>query len=39
LFKSFGKVGIKKTIAFSQDKDVHCQLNYEDDDILPKGTQ
>jgi hypoxia up-regulated 1 len=39
LFKSFGKVGIKKTIAFSQEEDVHCELSYDESDILPKGTQ
>lgn len=39
MFKSGGKVGVKKTIAFSHDKDVHCQLDYEESDILPTGTQ
>ena len=39
MFKSFGKVGVKKTIAFTHDKDVHCALDYEESDILPEGTE
>jgi hypoxia up-regulated 1 len=39
IFKSFGKVGVKKTIAFTHDRDVHCSLDYvETDPNLPKGT-
>jgi hypoxia up-regulated 1 len=38
MFKSFGKVGVKKTIAFTHDKDVHCAIDYVQDDLLPKGT-
>jgi len=39
IFKSGGKVGVKKTIAFTHDKDIHCTLDYEEDDALPQGTQ
>jgi len=40
IFKSFGKMGVKKTIAFTHDRDVHCELDYvEDDNLLPKGTE
>jgi hypoxia up-regulated 1 len=39
MFKSGGKVGVKKTIAFTHDKDVHCEVDYEESDILPAGTQ
>jgi hypoxia up-regulated 1 len=39
LFSTFGKVGIKKTIAFTQDQDVHCSLDYEPTDYLPEGTE
>ena len=39
MFKSGGKMGVKKTIAFSHDKDVHCQLDYEECETLPPGTQ
>ena len=39
MFKSGGKVGVKKTIAFTHDQDVHCQVNYDVNDILPVGTQ
>jgi len=39
LFKSFGKLGVKKTIAFSQDNDVHCSLDYEESEYLPDGTE
>lgn len=38
MFKSFGKVGVKKTIAFTHDRDVHCAIDYEENDILPEGT-
>jgi len=39
LFKANGKVGVKKTIAFTHDQDVHCALDYEDVEILPQGTE
>jgi len=38
MFKSFGKLGVKKTIAFTHDRDVHCAIDYEENDILPEGT-
>lgn len=41
LFKAFGKMGIKKTIAFSHDKNVVCHLSYTEGDenkLLPAGT-
>jgi hypoxia up-regulated 1 len=50
IFKAWGKMGVKKTIAFSHDEDVHCALDYVvpepssdgDDDgdvyVFPKGT-
>jgi hypoxia up-regulated 1 len=38
MFKSFGKVGVKKTIAFTHDKDVHCAIDYVQDGLLPTGT-
>jgi len=39
IFKSGSKVGVKKTIAFTHDKDVHCLLDYGESDILPEGTE
>ena len=38
MFKSFGKLGVKKTIAFTHDRDVHCAIYYEENDTLPEGT-
>lgn len=38
IFKPNGKMGIKKTIAFTHDQDVACGLGYEDHENLPKGT-
>ena len=38
IFKIGSKLGAKKTIAFSMDKDVYVQLNYEESDTLPEGT-
>ena len=38
IFKSFGKIGVKKTIAFTHDRDVHCALDYVESDLLPKGS-
>lgn len=39
IFKSFGRVGVKKTIAFTHDKDVNCAMSYAESDILPEGTE
>lgn len=39
IFKEFGKIGVKKTIAFTHDRDVHCELDYVESDLLPKGTE
>jgi len=39
VFKSFGKLGVKKTIAFTHDTDVHCAVRYDEDDLLPVGTE
>ncbi|KAL3924461.1 MAG: hypothetical protein SGILL_001033 [Bacillariaceae sp.] len=39
IFKENGKVGVKKTIAFTHDKDVHCALDYADTDTLPAGAK
>jgi hypoxia up-regulated 1 len=43
IFKSMGKLGTKKTIAFTHDKDVDCALDYINDDseasLLPSGTE
>jgi hypoxia up-regulated 1 len=39
MLKAFGKLGVKKTIAFTHDKDIHCALDYEADaETLPQGT-
>jgi hypoxia up-regulated 1 len=38
IFKLGSKLGVKKTIAFSYDKDVHVEVNYEEHDNLPIGT-
>lgn len=39
IFKGFGKMGVKKTIAFTRDTDVHCDIMYDESDILPEGTE
>jgi hypoxia up-regulated 1 len=39
IFKSFGKIGVKKTIAFTHDRDIHCGLDYDEHDLLPAGTE
>jgi len=39
IFKSFGKMGVKKTLAFTRDTDVHIAVDYADMDLLPEGTQ
>merc|ERR1711862_460885 len=38
IFKSSGRLGVKKTIAFTHDRDVHCALDYEDTEDIPTGT-
>lgn len=38
ILKAFGKTGVKKTIAFTHDKDIYCALDYEESEILPEGT-
>lgn len=38
IFKLGSRLGTKKTIAFSYDKDVHVEVNYEESDTLPIGT-
>ncbi|KAL7534489.1 hypothetical protein ACHAXR_006880 [Thalassiosira sp. AJA248-18] len=38
IFKLGSKLGVKKTIAFSYDKDVHVEVNYEESETLPIGT-
>jgi len=38
IFKSGGKVGVKKTIAFTHESNVHCGLDYDDSEILPQGS-
>jgi len=38
IFKKNGKIGIKKTIAFTHDADVLCSIDYEESDSLPVGT-
>jgi hypoxia up-regulated 1 len=39
IFKAFGKVGVKKTIAFTHDHNIHCGLDYISNDLLPVGTE
>jgi len=39
IFKANSKIGVKKTIAFTYDQDVHCSLDYADPDMLPKGAK
>ena len=39
IFKANSKIGVKKTIAFTQDQDVHCSLDYADADLLPEGAK
>jgi len=38
IFKSNGKVGVKKTIAFTHDQEISCSLDYVDDESLPVGS-
>lgn len=39
VFKEFGKVGVKKTIAFTHDQEVNCRIDYIESEYLPKGTE
>jgi hypoxia up-regulated 1 len=39
ILKANGKLGVKKTIAFTHDKDVYCALDYEESELLPAGTE
>merc|ERR1712194_584163 len=34
-----GKIGVKKTIAFTHEKDIHCSLVYSDPKKLPVGAK
>lgn len=38
VFPSFGKTGVKRTITFTHDRDVHCALDYLPGPPLPDGT-
>ena len=39
VFKALGKIGVKKTIAFTHDRDVACALDYDEgSEFLPVGT-
>merc|ERR1712157_590545 len=39
IFKANSKIGVKKTIAFTHDQDVHCSLDYVDPETLPEGAK
>jgi hypoxia up-regulated 1 len=39
IFKANGKIGVKKTIAFTHDQDVHVSLDYSDPEKLPVGAK
>jgi len=39
IFKSNGKLGVKKTIAFTHDKEVHCALDYGESSLLAETTE
>ena len=39
IFKANSKIGVKKTIAFTHDQDVHCSLDYADPEGLPEGAK
>ena len=39
IFKANGKIGVKKTIAFTHDQDVHVSLDYSDPEKLPIGAK
>lgn len=38
IFKTNGKVGVKKTIAFTHDQEIACALDYVDGESIPSGT-
>ncbi|CAJ1958706.1 unnamed protein product [Cylindrotheca closterium] len=38
IFATNGKTGVKKSIAFTHDQDLHCALDYADADTLPEGS-
>merc|ERR1712038_2252116 len=38
IFKSNGKVGVKKTIAFTHDQEISCSLDYVEGESIPEGT-
>ena len=38
IFKANGKVGVKKTIAFTHDKDIECAVDYDVSEDIPQGT-
>ncbi|GMH78695.1 hypothetical protein TrLO_g1449 [Triparma laevis f. longispina] len=38
IFKEFGKMGVKKTIAFTHDENVAVEVVYEESEYLPTGT-
>ena len=38
IFKANGKVGVKKTIAFTHDQEIACSLDYIEDEAIPEGT-
>ncbi|KAG7344112.1 molecular chaperone DnaK [Nitzschia inconspicua] len=39
VFKTNGKIAVKKTIAFTHDEDVHCALDYAEPETLPTGSK
>lgn len=39
IFKANAKMGVKKTIAFTHDTDVQVALDYQDNEMLPTGTE
>lgn len=39
IFKANGKVGVKKTIAFTHDKDIECAVDYDVSEDIPHGTE
>ena len=38
IFKANGKVGVKKSIAFTHDREISCSLDYLEDEVIPAGT-
>eukprot|EP00751_Fragilariopsis_kerguelensis_P005198 CAMPEP_0170789590 /NCGR_PEP_ID=MMETSP0733-20121128/19828_1 /TAXON_ID=186038 /ORGANISM="Fragilariopsis kerguelensis, Strain L26-C5" /LENGTH=1018 /DNA_ID=CAMNT_0011136735 /DNA_START=61 /DNA_END=3117 /DNA_ORIENTATION=- len=39
ILQANGKIGVKKTIAFTHEKDIHCSLDYSDPKKLPVGAK